>query len=679
MHRTNVWYNHVGFKPGDIVTGMSRSALVALLLSSALPLCAQTGAATVLSPDGKLELTLETIGSDKAPGPGQLIYRVAVDGKPLIEPSKLQLDLQGAPALGSQVRIIRQTPSSGEDNYRLAAGKSGDVKARFNALRVDAASTTGNGQLSVEVRTFDDGIAFRYDVPKQPGLAQYALTGEGTEFRLSKDAVTYAQLLPNFRSSYEAEYLKLNASAFAGKVGLSQSTLIGLPLLMNVPGVAWLAITEADLRGNSAMYLNNPGKGWGDHIFDARLSPGENGAPAIQASLPHHSAWRVLQIGKEPGRLIESNILTSLNPKSEVQDTSWIHPGLTAWDWWSGSLNAEGKSSFSTETMKYYVDFAAQSDFPYMLVDAGWAAKGDITHMNGKVDIPALVQYARAKNVKVWIWMHHDDVERQMDQAFPLFAQWGVAGLKIDFIERDDQRGIDFYYKTADLAARNHLMVDYHGATKPWGLERTYPNVLGYEAVLGLEQSKAGARDNPDHRTMLPFTRMLAGPMDYTPGGFRNVREEEFVPGAKPPMVLGTRAQQLAMYAIYYAPFQMVSDTPKSYQDQPAFEFIHHAPAAWDETRVLHGRPGEFITMARRSGNEWWLGSLTNWTARELDLDLSFLKPGQRYRAEIYADSPDADRYPTGVAVTRQQVDSSSHVKAKLVSGGGFAARFIPE
>jgi alpha-glucosidase len=297
--------------------------------------------------------------------------------------------------------------------------------------------------------------------------------------------------------------------------------------------------------------------------------------------------------------------------------------------------------------------------------------------MNGKVDIPALVQYARGKNVKIWIWLHHDDVARQMDEAFSLYENWGVAGVKVDFIERDDQAGIDFYYRVAEKAAQHHLMVDFHGATKPWGIERTYPNVLGYEAVLGMEQSKAGARDNPDHRATIPFTRMLGGLMDYTPGAFSNVTEDDFVPRSKRPVVMGTRAQQLAMYAVYEAPIQMVSDSPKSYSDQPAFEFIQHAPATWDDTRVLGGEPGEYIVMARRSGKEWFVGSLTNRSGRDVDVPLDFLGPG-KYQAQIYADAPDADRYPKNVAITRRPVDQTMHLKAKLASGGGYAVRIVP-
>jgi alpha-glucosidase len=631
------------------------------------------GAMAVLkSPDGRLALTFEI--ADK----GQLAYSVTYKDKPLLERSSMTLSLQGQRPLGAGLKIAQATPSETDENYRLVTGKASVVRNRYHALRLDLEETGPPGRkLSVEARAYDDGVAFRYVVPDQPAMREFRLTAEATEFHLSKDATTYALLLPNFRTSYESEYVKLNASAFSGPTGLSKKLLIGLPLLMHVPGVAWTAITEADLRGNGSMYLVNTATTWGGHIFESQIAPGDDPDVVTTGTLPHRSAWRVVLAGDEPGALIESNVITSLNPESAIQDTSWIHAGLTAWDWWSGSLDANGQHAFTTENMKYYVDFAAKSGFPYMLVDAGWSARDDITKMNGTVDIPELVRYATPKNVKIWIWMHYRAVDAQMDEAFPLFEKWGVAGLKIDFVERDDQRGIDFYYRAAAKAAEHRLMVDFHGATKPTGLERTYPNVLGYEGVLGMEQSKAGARDNPLHRVTLPFTRMLAGPMDYTPGGFDNVTEADFMPRPQHTMVMGTRAQQLAMYVVYQAAFQMVSDSPKAYEDQPAFDFIRHAPATWDETKVLDGEPGEFITIARRSGQNWFAGSMTNWTARDLDLPLSFLGPG-RYTAEIYADASDAAQYPKSVSIQKKIVDRNARLAIKLSPGGGYAVRFVP-
>jgi alpha-glucosidase len=654
-------------------------AAASVLLGCAFTSFAQSNPVNLKSPDGRLVATFETVDNDQPAASGRLVYSVTFRGKPLIDRSALSLELQGQRPLGPEMRIVSATPGSADDTYQLVTGKASTVRDHYNALRIELSERDpGVRKLVIEARAYDDAIAFRYVVPDQSTFREFRLTGEDTEFRISKDPVTYALVLPHYRTMYEAEYIKLNGSAFAGPNGLSAGkVLIGLPYLMQVPGVGWMAITEADLRDYSSMYLMNASKSWGGADFTCHLAPGDDPDVIVTGSLPHHSAWRVVLAGDTPGALVESNVITSLNPPSEIKDTSWIHAGLAAWDWWSGSVGADGKPAFTTATMKYYVDFAAKSGFPYMLIDAGWSVPGDITKMNGKVDVPDVVRYAGAKNVKVWIWMNYREADAQMEEAFPLYEKWGVAGLKIDFVERDDQRGMDFYYRAAKAAAEHHLMLDFHGATKPTGINRTYPNILSYEAVLGMEQNKAGARDTPQHRVTLPFTRMLAGPMDYTPGGFENVTEANFVSRSLRPMVMGTRAAQLAMYVIYETPFQMVSDTPKAYEDQPAFEFIKHAPATWDETKVLNGEPGEFITMARRKGDEWFLGSMSGSAPREFELPLSFLGSG-RYTAEIYADEADAAQYPKGVSIQKKTVDRNGQLRIKLAPGGGCAVRFVP-
>ena len=486
---------------------MSSRIAIFLPLIFNLAAGAQPGAAVLRSPDGRLAITFQTVSG------GGLVYDVSFQGKSLVAPSALRLDLKDQPPLGANVRIVDSAEAQTDETYRLVTGKASTVRNHFNSLRVELEENAPPGRkLEMEARAYDDAVAFRYVVPEQPALHDFRLAKEGTEFRISKDPFIYALVLPNYRSMYESEFIKLSASSLSNQGGVESHVLVGLPLLMEVPGVAWMAITEADLRGYAAMYLTNPSGGWSSHKFECRLAPHlDDPDTAVAGSLPHQSAWRVLLVGTEPGRLIESNVITSLNPPSAIQDTSWIRAGKASWDWWSGSLGPDGKSAYTTENMKYYVDFAAQSGFEYMLVDAGWSARGDITKMNGRVDIQELVRYAASKKVKVWIWLGYGDTARQMETAFPLYEKWGVAGLKIDFIERDDQGGIDWYYRVAELAARHHLMLDFHGATKPTGMERTWPNVLGYEAVAGMEQSKAGSRDNPDHHVTLPFTRMLAG------------------------------------------------------------------------------------------------------------------------------------------------------------------------
>jgi alpha-glucosidase len=647
-----------------------------------------SGSVLLASPNHRLQAHFATVRGAPAGGDGgALAYSVTYDGRPLVETSSLSLDLSGQPPLGTEVWIADATSGSGVDDYLLLGGKTSHVHDTYNSLKLQVVEPKEPRRtLIIEARAYDDGLAFRYDVPKQDAiqdgyqdlqdLEDLHLKQEHTEFRVSKDATAWALALPDFRSQYESEFLRLNLSALSGKSAMSR-TVIGLPLLMHVPGVAWMAIAEADLEGNGAMYLMNPCGEWEKNCLQSKLAPLID-EPNLSATtnLPHHSAWRVLMIADDPGRLIESNLITDLNPPSEIKDTSWIRPGKVSWDWWGGDIGPDGKPAFTTKAMEYYVDFAAQSGFPYMLLDAGWSAAGDITKLRGNVNVPALVHYATSKRVKVWIWIPHKRVAAQMDTAFPLYEKWGVAGVKIDFVARDDQPGIQFYYTVAKKAAEHHLMLDFHGPTKPWGLSRTYPNVLGYEAVLGMERSKGTARDNPPHRAILPFTRMLVGPMDYTPGGFDNVTEDEFIPRMERPMVLGTRAQQLALYVVYLAPIQMVSDSPSAYAGQPEFQFIRDVPVVWDQTRVLNGFPGEFITMARRSGHDWFLGSITDWTARDLTVPLEFLGEGH-YHAEIYEDAQDADRCPKHVFIRRQNVQKTDRLSLHLAPGGGCAIRFV--
>jgi alpha-glucosidase len=655
-------------------TVMRMSSVILLLTTTAL-----AAPATVSSPDGRLTLIIDTTSEGETSSSQQhLVYQVSFRGKVLIEPSALRLDLEGQPPLGANVHIVNAVPSSEDHNYTLVTGKASQVRDHYNALRVDAEEPDGMGRtLTIEARAYDDAVAFRYLVPEQKAINNFRLTKEATEFRMATDATTYALVLPNYRSGYESEYLKLPISAYSNQGGVASKVLIGLPMLMEIPGVAWMGITEANLRDYSSMYLMNPSGSWTGHWFESMLAPSvEDPDIRVKGTLPHFSAWRVLLVGDEPGRLVESNVVTSLNPESEIADTSWIRAGRASWDWWNGSLGPDGKRAYTTEGMKYYVDFAAKSGFEYMMLDAGWS-EHDITKLNGKVDVPELVRYAKTKGVKVWIWLYGSVVDSQMDAAFPLYEQWGVAGLKIDFILRDDQHGMNFYYRTAKKAAEHHLMLDFHGATKPSGIERTFPNILSYESVLGMENSKTGTRDNPDYHVTIPFTRMLAGPMDYTPGAFNNSTREEFTARMESPMSMGTRAHQLAMYVVFQTAFQMVSDTPQAYENQPGFQFIKDAPATWDETHVLNGRPGAFVSIARRHSKEWFVGSLNNWDARQFELPLAFLGAGD-YTAEIYADAPDADRRPKNVRIERKRVNRTSLLPVALAPGGGYAVRIVP-
>lgn len=632
------------------------------------------------SPDKRLSILFETIKDKQVSESGeQLTYSVIYNNQELVDRSALSLNFENQRPLGEDVKIVSAERTSLEQSYELIAGKTNFVNDKCNILTIQLQENGSPARkLTIEARAYNDAVAFRYIVHKQSDIQEFRLIGERTEFKMSKDAITYAQILPNFVHSYESEYVKLPITAFSHVGSVVNDPMIGLPLLMEVPGVAWVAINEADLQNYSSMYLTTLSKGWSGHWLEAFLAPQfEDSSVCVTGSFPLTTPWRILQVGDDPGALIESNILTNLNDENVIEETSWIKPGKAAWNWWNGSIGSEGVRDFSTEGMKYYVDFAAESGFEHLVIDAGWAVKDDITKMNGRIDIPKVAEYANQKNVGIWIWLHYRDAVRQLEEAFPIYEKWGVAGLKIDFIERDDQAGIEFYYRAAKKAAEHRLMLDFHGSTKPSGLSRTYPNILGYEAVVGMEVSRGGLRDNPDSHLMLPFTRMLQGFMDYTPGGFNNVTKEEFAPRNIKPMVMGTRVHHLAMYVVYESPIQMVSDYPDAYKGQPSFQFIKDIPATWDETKVLNGIPGEYITIARRKGDNWFVGSMTNWNPRELNITLDFLSDGS-YLAEIYMDATDSGLHPKNNIIKNIPVNKSQQLELKLASGGGYAVRFKP-
>ncbi len=651
--------------------------VLCLILAFTLNVCGQGsgGARTsVASPDRNVVFMLSETPA-RAKGKG-LHYSVEFRGKRLIDDSAIGLRLQDSPAVGPGMHKLGVNNGQHDETYSIPVGKTSEVRDHYNSAVVDLSDDAGR-KMSVEVRAYDDGVAFRYLLPQQTGAKAVRIERELTEFNYPKDATLYPLIVDGFQSSYEDEYQQRQVN------GIHPEWLMALPLLAEVPGVGWVAVTEADIENYAGMYLK---KGEARFGLRAELSPRvDQKGIAVETDAPVTTPWRVLMIGDDPGRLVESNIVLNLNPPSKIADTSWIKAGKSAWDWWSGEAapSVSFKTGMNTATMKHYIDFASASGFPYMLIDAGWAlanrkgpqdyaAVADITKIDPQVDMPELLRYAKEKNVRIWLWSHWTSVDKYMEQAFPLFEKWGVAGVKIDFMNRDDQWMTAWYRRVAELAAQHHLMIDFHGAFKPDGLRRTYPNVVTREGVMGKEYLKWSARVTPTHNTTLPFTRMLSGPLDYTPGAFGNATRAEFEARDKEPMAPNTRAHELALYVVLESPLMMVSDYPERYTGQHDFEFIKQVPVTWDEVRVLSGRPMENITVARRSGKDWYVGSITNWDARTMKVPLTFLGNG-KYTAEIYADAADAGTNATYTDFAKQSVDRNTVLDVKMAPGGGNA------
>ena len=426
---------------------MRSSSLVMAGFVLAAASAAETGPVTALSPDGLIRVEFSTAS-------GQLVYTVTYRGKPLIDRSALGLDIQNQPVLGANVEIVATTSSKIDETYTVPAGKAKTVHDVCNTLAIDLAETPQpHRRFTIEARVYDDGAAFRYVVPSQPSLPDLRIVNEKTQFVLAKDATTYPLILRSYRTSWEDNYRTVALS------GIHPESLIALPLLTQLPGEAFLAITEADIDNYSGMYLMHDEKNARE--LHARLAPHiDDPNLSVAVKTPAPSPWRVLMIAADPGRLIESHIVDNLNAPSVIADTSWIKPGKAAWDWWSGPYDdkVDFQPGKNTATGKHFVDFASKLGFEYFMLDAGWAPRrgdgpnwsgADITRVVPAIDMPELLAYAKSKNVKVWLWSHWTDVDRQMDEAFPLYEKWGVAGVKIDFMDRDDQWMVEFYHRVA--------------------------------------------------------------------------------------------------------------------------------------------------------------------------------------------------------------------------------------
>ena len=629
---------------------------------------------TLASPDGRVSVQLSTSQG------GQPTYSVAFRGREIIAASALGLGFERYRQLSSGMAVQGSSRRSGEDRYTLI-GRASNVRDAYNELTVRLAETGGEGrQLDIVFRAYDDGVAFRYRVPPQPALRQLRLAGEATEFAFPGDYGCHALNIGRFGTSHEAEFDPIKASQFRAQ------HLFDLPVVCETAaGGPAIAFAEADLRDYGGLYLT--GRESGLRGLQARLSPRlDDPAIAVSAWVGEegfHSPWRVLLIGDRLGDLVESTLITSLNPAPEG-DFSWVKPGKYAWDWWNGpALSGVPQAGMNDATLKGFIDFAAENGLEYMMIDEGWypnAGAGG-TLLPGAnnllwvptIDLPGLVRYAADRKVGLWLWIHWKLLDANMDQALPLYAKLGIKGVKVDFMDRDDQQMVGFYHRLLKTAAANKLMVNLHGAYPPRGLTRTYPNCLTQEGALGAEYNKWSRRVTARHNVDIALTRMLLGPMDYTPGGFLNRTPQDFEPRNLKPMVQTTRGHGLAMYVVYESPFQGVSDTPDNYRGQPGLDFIRLVPANWDETRVISAAFGEQVVIARRKGRDWFVGAMGTEAPRSVSVPLSFLGRGS-WSATIWQDG----NGPSDVTRETRRVSGGETLELRLAGSGGAAVRLTP-
>jgi alpha-glucosidase len=600
-------------------------------------------------------------------------YSVSFKGKPVIESSDIRFEFRQAPPMGDEMTVIKNSVVDINESWTPVLKRKETIQNQCKELTLQLKEKRfPRRTMNLVVRAYDDGLAFRTEFTGIGNNHEYVITEEKVDFNFTADHTIWAANHGSYRSSQENEYFKRKLS------DLNDQMVIGLPMTVKVADDCYAAITEANIDDYAGMYLKAGSNG--KFSVQSKLSPlpneKENG-DKVKFKFPHNTPWRVIMLGDAPGKLIESEIIMNLNEPCAIADPSWIKPGMSAWDhWWSAEVKMDN------ETIKSYIDLASEMGWPYQIIDWQWYGEfntpgADITKVAPQLNMPEILAYAKKKNVRCWLWLYSSDVNRiDFDKACALYESWGIAGVKIDFMDSDDQEMVNWYHRTVQTAAKHHLMVDFHGAYKPDGFRRTYPNLVTREGVLGNEYNKWSLRITPEHMVTLPFTRMLAGPMDFTPGGFLNRTPEKFANGS-PAQVQGTRALQLAQFVVYDSPFMVACDSPENYKGQEGTEFLKKVKTMWDDTKVLNGQVGEFITTARRSGNEWFIGSMTNSETRTLDIKLDFLPEG-KYRMVAFEDAPDADVNAQNVIKTTRTVDKGGVIKIRMAPGGGFAAYLVP-
>ena len=668
------------------------------------------GPFTVSSPDGNLTITLSLEAKPQPYLPGErAYYRVTYKGAGVLNDSPLGLDFLGASPLDQDFEVVTTDRNSNNSTWENPFGARRMVPDHYNEVTVSLREKKAPGRrVDLVFRAYDEGVAFRYVLPKQEALGEFILAAENTGFYFAgatasetergagssvitspAGASAFALNMGRFNTQNEGEYLRTALR------DIKPASIVNLPLLVEMPdGGPWVALLEADLTDYAGMYVGGvPG------VPDAlaiKLStpPDRKAEQAVVGTTPKATPWRIVMVAPTAGRLIETNYLVlDLSAPCAIADTSWIKPGKAAWDWWSGSYatGVKFKPGMNTATMKHYIDFAAAHRLEYMLVDAGWAPVPpgerleDILHFIPEANVPDIIAYGKRKGVGVLLWVEWRALDAHMDEAMALYEKWGAAGIKVDYMNRDDQEMVNYYEKVVRKAAEHHLTVDFHGAYKGTGLRRAYPNLLTREGIMGMEYNKWSERVTPEHDVTIPFTRMLAGPMDFTPGAMRNAARGKFKALDVAPMSQGTRAHQLAMYVVYESPLVMVSDYPEAYAGQPGLEFIEKVPVVWDETKVLGGEPAKFVAVARRSGDSWYVGVMTNWDARDVEVPLGFLGAGVgagvgagEWEAKIFADGPAAETDGTSLSVSAVRISADKKMTLHLAPGGGAALILTP-
>ncbi|MCQ2243633.1 MAG: glycoside hydrolase family 97 protein [Bacteroidaceae bacterium] len=662
--------------------------LTLLFLTTLLPLSLTAKDWRVSSPNKQLTVT---VTAEKA-----LSWQINHGETAVLAPSEIALNLGNDGVLGANAKVKNATTKTFSETIRPVVYKKATVENNYTQLMLNC-----SGGYKVEFRVYDDAAAYRFITEKK---GKIKVTDETAEFNFPADYKAFIPYINDNRGGYKYSY---SFESYYDEKPLSQmyaDSLAITPLLVDIDGGKKAAIMEADLDDYAGMFLV---KGDKPNSLKAAFAPlpleGDWGGWMEMNYIPSKCAdyiaetdgkrafpWRAVIVSTDDSQLLSCDLSVRLGKKSQLADTSWIKPGKVAWDWWN-TTNITGvdfKAGMNTDTYKHFIDFAAENHLEYIIIDCGWSGsrndwKGStLMHCIPEINLEEVINHGNKKGVGVILWASWALCDKEHATAFPHYAKMGVKGFKVDFLDADDQKMIQSMKKIVQTAADNHLLIDLHGM-KPTGLQYAYPNIVNFEGVKGLENCKWAGMDGDKssedflrYDVTIPFIRTLCGPMDYTPGAMTNAQRNMFRPINDHPMSQGTRVHQMAMYTLYDAPLQMLSDSPTAYRkNQKCTDFIAAVPTVFDETITMDSKVGEYVALARRKGSDWWVGAMTNWDARSIEIPLSFLPEGKEFTIEIFQDGINADTEATDYKRVVKKVNSATVLKADLAPGGGWTAR----
>lgn len=618
---------------------------------------------TVDSPDSRITVNVET-GTNTT-------YSVTFNGKMMLNPSPISMTFDNGTVIGRNMEVKNVERSTQNQVLKpVVRQKSKQIIDHYNEMVLDAEN------YKLYFRVYNDGLAYRFHTDFPDSLK---VLNEEVIYCFPED---YNTLFPEERSMLSAQQPLFKPMKLS-EIGTDR--FCSTPILIKVDENARIFISESDLESYPGMFLRKQGKNEQAGKFaavsledyktdDRQIFPTKRADYIARVNGTRNYPWRAMIVAENDANLITNQLIYKLAPEAEG-DYSWVRPGKIAWDWYNALIltGVDFKCGINNDTYKYYIDFASKYGIEYVVIDDGWSEAWDVTKTIPEINMEELVAYGKKKNVDLILWVSWAPFREKIDEAFDKFSQWGIKGIKMDFMNRDDQEMVDFYYEVARKAAARKMLVDFHGAYKPTGWLRTFPNVLTSEGVAGLENHKWGSFVTPKHNVTLPFTRMVAGPMDYTPGAMINFHEKDHKIWFNLPASVGTRCHQLGMYVVYESPLQMLADSPSNYYREPVcMEFLSQVPVVWDETRVLKASVGEYVVVARRHGDTWYIGGMVGEKGQKFEIDLDFIKGNKTLT--YWEDGVNVDMNANDFARRVQKVKQGDKITITMYDGGGYAA-----